>query len=245
MIRALRRCAALLALVSATAHAGEVLVAVASNFAAPMQKIAAAFESGTGHRAKLALGATGAFATQIRNGAPFDVLLAADEATPQRLEQEALAVRGSRFTYALGRLVLWSAKAGVVDGQGEVLKRGNFDRISIANPKLAPYGQAAIETMQHLGVYGRLQPKIVQGENISQAWQFVASGNAPLGFVALSQVTQGQGSSWVVPAGLHAPLKQDAVLLVHGKDNEAAAALLEFLKGGDARGIMRAYGYGP
>lgn len=245
MSRALRHFVVLLAMVTATAHAAEVLIAVASNFAAPMQKIVAAFESGSGHRAKLAVGATGAFATQVRNGAPFDVLLAADEATPQRLEQDGFAVPGSRFTYALGRLVLWSAKAGVVDAQGEVLKRGSFDRIAIANPKLAPYGQAAVETMQRLGVYERLQRKFVQGENISQAHQFVASGNAALGFVALSQVTPGHGSSWVVPAHLHAPLKQDAVLLAHGKGNEAATALLTFLKGGEARGIMRAYGYGP
>ena len=240
----LRICIVFLALISTTTRAAEVTVAVAANFAGPMQKIAAAFEADTGHRAKLAVGATGAFAAQIRNGAPFDVLLAADEATPQRLEQEGFAVAGSRFTYALGRLVLWSAKPGVVDEHGDVLKRAGIDRIAIANPKLAPYGQAAVETMQRLGVYERLQPRIVQGESISQALQFVATGNATMGFVALSQVKPGEGSSWVVPDNLHAPLKQDAVLLAKGKDNAAARALLDFLRSDQARGIIRAYGYG-
>ena len=219
-------------------------MAVAANFAAPMQRIAAAFETDTGHRAKIAVGATGAFYTQIRNGAPFDVLLAADDETPARIEADALAVKGSRFTYAVGRLALWSAKPGVVDDHGEVLKREDLDRIAIANPKLAPYGKAAVETMQKLGVYERLKPRIVQAENIGQAFQFVATGNAPIGFVALSQVTQAKGSKWIVPDDLHAPLRQDAVLLAHGKNNEAATALMRYLKGDKARGIIRAYGYG-
>jgi molybdate transport system substrate-binding protein len=232
------------ALTSSTAHSAEVLVAVAANFAAPMQRIAAAFETDTGHRAKIAVGATGAFYTQIRNGAPFDVLLAADDETPARIEADALAVKGSRFTYAVGRLALWSAKPGVVDDHGEVLEREDLDRIAIANPKLAPYGKAAVETMQKLGVYERLEPRIVQAENIGQAFQFVATGNAPIGFVALSQVTQAKGSKWIVPDDLHAPLRQDAVLLAHGKNNEAATALMRYLKGDKARGIIRAYGYG-
>ena len=219
-------------------------MAVAANFAAPMQRIAAAFETDTGHRAKIAVGATGAFYTQIRNGAPFDVLLAADDETPARIEADALAVKGSRFTYAVGRLALWSAKPGVVDDHGEVLEREDLDRIAIANPKLAPYGKAAVETMQKLGVYERLKPRIVQAENIGQAFQFVATGNAPIGFVALSQVTQAKGSKWIVPDDLHAPLRQDAVLLAHGKNNEAATALMRYLKGDKARGIIRAYGYG-
>jgi molybdate transport system substrate-binding protein len=233
----------------AAAHAGEVTVAVAANFTAPMQKIAAAFKGDTGHDAKLSFGSTGAFATQIRNGAPFDVLLAADDETPERLEKDGhgFAVRGSRFTYAVGSLVLWSAREGYVDAKGEVLSHGGFERIAIANPKLAPYGLAAVETMKHLGVYGKLQPRIVQGENISQAFQFVATGNAPLGFVALSQVMQdgriAKGSAWVVPAHLHAPIRQDAVLLAKGRDNAAAAELLKYLKGEKARGIIRGYGY--
>jgi molybdate transport system substrate-binding protein len=234
----------LLALMGSTAHPAEVTVAVAANFAAPMQRIAAAFETDTGHRAKIAVGATGAFYTQIRNGAPFDVLLAADDETPARIEADALAVKGSRFTYAVGRLALWSAKPGVVDDHGEVLEREDLDRIAIANPKLAPYGKAAVETMQKLGVYERLKPRIVQAENIGQAFQFVATGNAPIGFVALSQVVQAKGSKWIVPDDLHAPLRQDAVLLAHGKNNEAATALMRYLKGDTARGIIRAYGYG-
>jgi molybdate transport system substrate-binding protein len=192
----------------------------------------------------LAVGATGAFYTQIRNGAPFDVLLAADDDTPARIESDGFAVKGSRFTYALGRLALWSAKPGVVEDHGDVLKRENVDRVAIANPKLAPYGKAAVETMQKLGVYERLQPRIVQAENIAQAFQFVATGNAPIGFVALSQVFDAKGSKWIVPEDLHAPLRQDAVLLAHGKNNDAAAALMQYLKGDKARGIIRAYGYG-
>jgi molybdate transport system substrate-binding protein len=234
----------LLALMGSTAHPAEVTVAVAANFAAPMQRIAAAFQSDTGHRAMLAVGATGAFYTQIRNGAPFDVLLAADDDTPARIESDGFAVKGSRFTYALGRLALWSAKPGVVEDHGDVLKRENVDRVAIANPKLAPYGKAAVETMQKLGVYERLQPRIVQAENIAQAFQFVATGNAPIGFVALSQVFDAKGSKWIVPEDLHAPLRQDAVLLAHGKNNDAAAALMQYLKGDKARGIIRAYGYG-
>lgn len=234
----------LLALMGSTAYPAEVTVAVAANFAAPMQRIAAAFETDTGHQAKLAVGATGAFYTQIRNGAPFDVLLAADDETPARIESDALGVKGSRFTYALGRLALYSAKPGLVDEHGEVLKRDDIGRIAIANPKLAPYGKVAVETMQKLGVYERLAPRIVQAENIGQAFQFVATGNAPIGFVALSQAIDAKGSKWVVPDDLHAPLKQDAVLLAHGKDNAAAVALMQYLKGDKARGIIRAYGYG-
>ena len=234
----------LLALMGSTAHPAEVTVAVAANFAAPMQRIAAAFETDTGHRAKLAVGATGAFYTQIRSGAPFDVLLAADDETPARIESDALGVKGSRFTYALGRLVLWSAKPGVVDEHAEVLKRDDIGRIAIANPKLAPYGKAAVETMQKLGLYEHLAPRIVQAENIGQAFQFVATGNAPIGFVALSQAIDAKGSKWIVPDDLHATLKQDAVLLAHGKDNAAAIALMQYLKGDKARGIIRAYGYG-
>jgi molybdate transport system substrate-binding protein len=235
------------ALAAHLANAGEVTVAVAANFAAPMQKIAAAFEADTGHKARLASGATGAFYTQIRNGAPFALLLAADDETPARLEKEGLAVAGTRFTYATGRLVLWSAQPGVVDENGEVLRGGKFERLAIANPKLAPYGRAALETMLKLGVYGRLQERLVQGENIAQTLQFVATGNAQLGFVALSQVMAdgkiAKGSAWIVPAMLHAPLRQGAVILKAGKDNVAAAALADYLKGEKARGIIRAFGY--
>jgi molybdate transport system substrate-binding protein len=227
------------------AHAGEVLIAVAANFAAPMNRIVPLFEAQTGHRARLSIGSTGAFHTQIRSGAPFDVLLAADDETPERLEREGLAVAGTRFTYATGRLVLWSAQAGVVDAQGEVLARGNFQRLAIANPKLAPYGKAAVETMTRLGVAERLAPRIVQAENIAQALQFVATGNAQMGFVSLSQVIDKAGSRWVVPENLHSPIKQDAVLLTRAKDDLAARELMQFLKGEKARGIIRAFGYTP
>lgn len=231
----------------AQVHAAEVTVAVAANFAAPMQKIAQAFEQDTGHEAVLSFGSTGAFYSQIRNGAPFQVFLAADTKTPQRLETEGLAVAGSRFTYAIGRLVLWSKQPGLVDARGEVLRGGSFQRLAVANPKLAPYGAAAIETLTAMGVLQSVQPKIVQGENIAQAHQFVATENAELGFVALSQVmTDGkiaQGSAWVVPDDLHSPIRQDAVLLTNGKDYAAARALLEYLKSEKARALIRAYGY--
>ena len=231
----------------ATAQAAEVSVAVAANFAAPMQKIAAAFEQDTGHKAVLAFGSTGKFYTQIRHGAPFQVLLSADEQTPALLEREGRAMAGTRFTYATGRLVLWSRDAGRVDDRGEVLKTGSFARLAVADPKLAPYGAAAAEVIAKLGLTAALAPKIVQGENIAKAYQFVATGNAELGFVALSQVFADgrltQGSAWIVPAALHAPLRHDAVLLGPGQDQPAALALLAYLRGEKARAIVLAFGY--
>lgn len=227
--------------------ADEVQVAVAANFTAPMQQIAALFEKDSGHQAKLSFGSTGKFYAQIANGAPFEILLAADDETPAKLEKEGLGVAGSRFTYAVGKLVLWSANADLVDGSGVVLKTGNFKHLSLANPKAAPYGAAAIEAMTKLNVLAQIQPRIVQGENISQAHQFVVSGNAELGFVALSQVYQdgklSSGSMWAVPANLYAPIRQDAVLLAKGRDKVAAAALLAYLKGDKARAIIKSYGY--
>ncbi len=227
--------------------AAEVQVAVAANFTAPMQKIAAEFEKTTGHKALLAYGATGRFYAQIRNGAPFEVLLAADDETPARLEKEGQGVAGSRFTYAIGQLALWSAKPGVVDDGGEVLKKGSFEHLAIANPKLAPYGAAAVETMTKLGLLGRLEPKFVQGENIAQTFQFASTGNAELGFVALSQIHEDgklkSGSAWIVPGNLHSPIRQDAVMLTKGQDNPAAEALLRFLKGDVARAVIKSYGY--
>ncbi|MFC5497427.1 molybdate ABC transporter substrate-binding protein [Caenimonas terrae] len=230
-------------------RAAEVQVAVASNFSAPMRRIAAAFEAQTGHRALLSFGATGAFYAQIRNGAPFQLLLAADQETPARLEHEGAAVAGTRFTYATGRLVLWSAQPGVVDDKGEVLRQPGEGRIAVANPRLAPYGAAAVQALSALGLLQSLQPRLVQGENIAQAYQFVATGNARLGFVALSQVMEAgriaTGSAWVVPDSLHAPIRQDAVLLAAGKDNLAAAALVAYLKGAKAQAVIRSYGYQP
>ena len=229
------------------ARAAEVFVAVASNFTAPMEKIADAFTHDTGHKAVLAFGSTGRFYAQIRSGAPFHVLLAADDATPARLEQEGQGVAGTRFTYAIGQLVLWSRQPGLIDASAQVLKIGKFDRLALANPELAPYGAAAIETLTQLGLLEQLRPKFVQGENIGQTFQFVATGNAALGFVALSQVqSEGrltQGSAWVVPASMHTPIRQDALLLNKGRGNPAAGALLQYLRGDKARAIIRAYGY--
>jgi len=236
-----------LLMLAAASRADEVRVAVAANFTAPMKAIAADFDKDTGHKALLAFGATGQFYAQIRNGAPFEVLLSADDTTPARLEQEGAAVVGSRYTYATGRLVLWSAKPGYVDAQGAVLKQGAFKHVALANPKLAPYGAAAVEALTALRLIDTVQPKLVQAENIAQAQQFVASGNAELGFVALSQVMRdgklAGGSAWVVPAGLHRPIRQDAVILDKGKGNPAAAALMKFLKGDKARSIIKSFGY--
>lgn len=233
--------------VLSTAHAGEVGVAVAANFTAPMTKIAAAFEQDTGHKAVLSFGATGKFYAQIKNGAPFQILLAADQETPAKLEQEGQTIAGSRFTYATGRVVLWSKQPGLVDDKGDVLKKGNFEKLAIADPKLAPYGAAGVEVMEKLGVRATLQPKIVQGENIATAFQFVSTGNAALGFVALSQIMVdgkiSEGSAWIVPTTLHSPIRQDAVALSNSKDNSAAAALLTYLKGDKAKTIIKSFGY--
>jgi molybdate transport system substrate-binding protein len=237
----------LISFLTGAASAEDVQVAVAANFSAPMQAIAAAFEKDTGHKAQLVFGSSGKFYAQIRNGAPFQVFLSADDEKPARLVQEGLAVAGTRFTYAIGQLALWSAKDGVVDDKGDVLKKGGYAHLAIANPKLAPYGAAAIEVLKHLGLLETVQPRLVQGENIAQTYQFVASGNAELGFVALSQVMKdgkvSSGSVWIVPASFHAPIRQDAVMLAAGKGNAAASALMAYLKSDKAKVIIRAYGY--
>lgn len=237
-------------LVSGTASAANVTVAVAANMAAPMQRIAQAFGAATGHTVQLALGSTGKFHAQIRHGAPYDILLAADASTPAQLEQAGHGVPGSRFTYAIGTLVLWSHDPDLVDPAGAVLQSDNFRHLALADPKVAPYGAAARHVLQALGLDAHLHGKIVQGESIAQAYQFVASGNAALGFVALSQVidvetgtTPSRGSAWVVPPSLHPPLHQDALLLTHGRDNPAAQALLQFLQEATARQILGSYGY--
>ena len=228
-------------------QAAEVSVAVAANFAAPMQKLAAAFEQDTGHTATLVVGSTGKLYAQIKNGAPFQVLLSADDETPARLERDGLGLAGTRFTYAVGRLVLWSRQPGLVDDKGDVLRSGKFKRIALADPKLAPYGAAAVDVLTGLGLMSWLAPKFVQGENIAQAYQFVATGNAELGFVARAQVFADgrltQGSAWTVPASLHAPIRQDAVLLNAGKGQPAAAALMAYLRSDKARAIIRSFGY--
>jgi len=228
-------------------QASEVMVAVAANFTAPMQKIAQAFEQDTGHKAVLSFGSTGHFYAQIKNGAPYQLLMAADDETPAQLEKEGRGVVGSRFTYATGKLVLWSKQVGAVDSKGEVLRQGKFQQLAVANPKLAPYGAAAFEVMAQLGVLQDLRPKLVQGESIAQTYQFIASENAQLGFVALAQIMVDgkitQGSAWLVPAHLHAPLQQDALLLVPGRDKPAAVALMAYLKGDRAKTIIRSFGY--
>jgi len=236
-----------LLLAAGGAGAAQVQVAVAANLAAPMQKIAAGFARASGHEAVVVLGSTGKLHAQIRNGAPFEVLLAADAETPAKLEQEGLAVPGTRFTYAIGRLVLWSADAAAVDPQGQVLRQPPRGNLAIADPRVAPYGAAAMETLARLGVLAAWQAHLVQGENIAQAYQFVATGNATLGFVALAQVMAdgaiARGSAWIVPPQLHAPLKQDVVLLKPGRANPAAMALIDYLKTDAARTTLRGYGY--
>ncbi len=227
--------------------AGEVTVASASNFSATVKAVIARFRRQTGHRAVLSTGSTGTLYAQIRHGAPFDVFLAADARRPRLLDGQGGAVPGSRFTYALGRLVLWSSDPRRVTGP-EALRQGNFRRLAIANPRTAPYGLAAKQALEALGLWVPLKGRRVRGENIAQAYQFVASGNAELGFVALSQISGPNrvqnGSRWLVPERLHEPLRQQAVLLERGRDNPAARAFLEFLQGPTARAVIRSYGYG-
>lgn len=231
----------------ASVQAAEVQVAVAANFAGAFQKITAAFQADTGHTVITSVGSTGKFYQQVKAGAPFDVLLAADDETPKKLEDEGLAVKGQHFTYAKGKLVLWSAKPDLVDAKGEVLSKGTFNKLALADPKLAPYGAAALEALRKLGVLDKLKPKIVQGESIAQAYQFIATGNADVGFLALSQVVPPgkapTGSWWVVPASLYTPLLQDAALLQKAEGSAAAKALLAYLKGDKARAIIQAHGY--
>jgi len=225
--------------------AEQARVAVASNFSVAITTLAERFEANTGHEVTLVFGSTGKHYAQIRNGAPFDSFFAADSRRPELLEKEGMALPGSRFTYATGKLVLWSPKAGYVDAEGRVLEHGAFRYLAIANPKLAPYGKAAREVLHARGVWDALKAKTVRGENIGQAFQFVKSGNAELGFVALSQVQRpGQppeGSWWEVPQAIYAPIEQQAVLL---KENTAARAFLSFVKSDKSRGFIRSFGYG-
>ena len=231
----------------ARAIAGEVGIAVASNFAAPAKLIATAFERQTGHKALLSFGATGQLFAQIKNGAPFDVFLSADSQTAIQLERSGWAAPGTRFSYAMGRLVLWSADPSLVDDRGHVLSSDSFQRIALANPKLAPYGVATLEVLNKLGLKDRLTPRFVEGLNITQAHQFVATGNVPLGFVAMSQVVENgrikSGSAWVIPSHLHNPIQQDAVLLKKSISNQAAIEFLEFLRSDPALSVIRAFGY--
>jgi molybdate transport system substrate-binding protein len=226
------------------ALAADVQVAVAANFTEPAKEIAAAFAAKTGNHAILSFGSSGQFYAQITQGAPFEVFLSADGDRPKRMEQEGLGVPGTRFTYAIGELVLWSSSPGLVDDRGAVLAGGSFNKVSIADPAAAPYGVAAIQTMTRMGVYDRLKSKIVKGTSITQAYEFVKSGAADLGFVALSQVIDDpSGSRWQVPDSDHAPIDQQAILLWKGSANPAARAFVQFLKGPEAIAIIRRYGY--
>ncbi len=233
----------------AASAAGEVNAAVAANFLLPLRSIAQEFEKQTGHRARIISGSTGKLYAQIRQGAPFDVFLAADEKRPRLLVEEGHAVPESRFTYAVGRLALWSAVPTLVsDDAARVLKSGKFRHLAIANPKTAPYGRAAQEVLQKLGLWEPLRPRLARGENIGQTFQFVVSKNAELGFVALSQIQtarfKGKGSRWAVPPDWHAPLRQDAVLLTRARSNPAAQALFEFLQEAEVRKRITDFGYG-
>lgn len=234
-------------LLAAQVHAAEVKVAVAANFAKTLEDITAQFEKDTGHKVLATPGATGKFYAQIVNGAPFEILISADDETPHKLAKEAKAITETQFTYAIGTLALWSPDANLVDQGGGVLKTDKFKFLAIANAKVAPYGQAAVQTMLKLGLLTKLEPRVVQGENIAQTYQFVTSGNAQLGFVALSQITENgkvkSGSAWIVPQEFHDQIKQDAILLNNGKDSIAAKALLDYLKSDKAKKIIASYGY--
>lgn len=234
---------AIAALVGGNAVAAETNVAVAANFTDAAKEIAAAFKQKTGHEAVLSFGATGQLYAQITQDAPFQVMLSADDERPKKLVEDGLGVADSRFTYAIGKLVLWSKTKDFVKGE-ETLRAGAFTKLSIANPTAAPYGAAAVETLKALKIYETLQPKIVQGNNIAQAFQFIDTGNAELGFIALSQLAGNPGGSrWLVPQPLYTPIRQDAVLLKKGAANEAATAFIAFLKGPEARAIIEKYGY--
>lgn len=247
-------CLMLGALVWGAAGAGQVRVAVAANFAVPFEALAAAFTAQTGHTTLVSSGSTGKLYAQIKSGAPFEVLLAADDVTPRKLEDEGLAVKGQRLTYARGKLVLWTLQANALPPKASVkqvahvLGQGTFKHLALANPQLAPYGRAAVETLQAMGLHARLLPKLVMGDNVAQAAQFVATGNAAWGLVALSQVLQptgaGKGTWWRVPDTLYQPLLQDAALLRLGEQQAAARALMQFLQSDKARALIRQHGYG-
>ncbi len=240
---ALAAAATLSVLLAAPALAADTQVAVAANFTAPAKEIADAFAAKTGHHAILSFGSSGQFYTQITHGAPYEVFLSADADRPKKAEQDGVGIPGTRFTYAIGRLVLWSATPGLVDDKGAVLSTGKFEKLSIAEPSAAPYGVAAVQTMTKLGVYSRLQSKIVKGSSITQAYDFVRTGAAEVGFVALSQVINDSGSRWVVPTADHAPIDQQAILLWTGDKSVAARAFMAFLKGPEARAVIKKYGY--
>jgi molybdate transport system substrate-binding protein len=234
-------------LMSSPVRAGEISVAVAADFAAPMERLVPLFQKKSGHTVKVSLDANGNLYAQIKGGAPFDVFLSADEETPKRLMQEGLAVGGTRFVYATGRLVLWSVQPGFVDDNGAVLSKGNFNRLAIANPRYSPYGVAAQETLARLTMWNSIQRKLDKGENVTLTYQMAATERDDMALIALSQVMRNgkvtSGSWWLVPDGMHKPIMQSAVLLSAAKDETAAKAFLAFLKSEKARAVMRGFGY--
>lgn len=232
---------------AAGAGAATIRIGVATNFATTLAALAEPFEDRSGHRVVVSSASTGKLYAQIKNGAPFDLFLAADVARPKRLEEEGEGVPGTRFTYAIGRIVLWSRRSQLVDAGGETLGRGDFNRLAIANPATAPYGLAARQALQRMGLWETLQPRLVRGENIAQTFQFVASGNAELGFVALSQLrarSEFGGSSWKVPASLYEPIEQQAILLRGARQSAAARELIDYLRTAETRDILTRFGYG-
>lgn len=240
---------ALMTLLGSSALAGEVTVAVASNFLNPFKQLIPVFQKQSGHSVRTVSGSTGKLYAQILHGAPFDIFLAADSARPRLLGESGHAVPATQFTYAQGKIVLWSADPRRISTEGKsILHRREFKHLALANPKTAPYGKAVVTALQRLKLWESLSPMIVQGENISQTFQFVATGNAEVGFVALSQVLDPRmkikGSQWVVPENLYDPIDQDAVLLTRGQSQPAAQALLQFLKSDTARVLIQSYGYG-
>ncbi|MCI5851969.1 MAG: molybdate ABC transporter substrate-binding protein [Sutterellaceae bacterium] len=240
--------AALCSAFSLSAVAEEIQIAVAANFTAPAKDLAPVFEKQTGHKVKLSFGGTGAFFAQIENGAPFDILLAADAKTPAKIEQKGLGVKGSSFTYALGKLVFWSSDPAKIDSNGNALKEMKFAKCAVADPKLAPYGEASYQTLESFKLLKAYEPKFVTGNNIGKTFQFVKTGNAEVGFVALSQVFKNgkftSGSGWVIPAKYYRPIRQDAVLLNHGAKSDAAKAFLKFLQSPESNKLKESYGYG-
>ena len=241
--------AAALCLLAGPVCAAETLVAVAANFAEVVDELKPVFERRSGHRLRATTGSTGKLYAQITAGAPFQILLSADTRTPDRLEADGYAVRGTRFTYAIGRLTLWSSDPKHIGADARAaLTASDVRHIAIANPELAPYGVAAREVLQKLGLWESLRSRLVIGQNIGQTHSMVATGNAQLGFVALSAVlsprSAAQGSRWDVPQELFSPIRQDAVLLRPGAENEAARAFLPFLKSTEARQVIERFGYG-
>ena len=240
-------CGVLLGTVMPPASAAEVRVAVASNFAAPMERIATLFKKESGHTLKMSPGASGKLSAQIRKGEAFDVFLSADEETPKRLMQEGFAVGGSRFVYATGRLVLWSVQPDLVDENGAILNKGSFAKLAIANPRFSPYGIAAQETLTKLTMWNAIQRKLDKGDDLTETYRLAATERADLAFIALSQVMREdkvrEGSWWLVPPTMHHPIRQSAVLLAGAQDQTAAKAFLVFLKSEKARAIMRGFGY--